>query len=601
MESDALWRPALARLRADTLGVLRPPPRLRLSEWMESTLKLPDTVSAIPGPVRLFPYQREIADALTDPALERVTLVKSVRLGFTTLLSGLIAHHAANDPAQVLALLPTEADCRRYVVDDLEPLFAASPKVAGLLTADAAEGGGRNTLLARRYPGGSLKVVPGRAPRNLRSHNVRVLLVDEADGIEVTAEGDPVLLAERRTLSFPDRKIIIGSTPTFEATSVVLRKYGESDRRIYEVPCPRCGQFTEILWSMIRWPESSPEKAAFVCPHCDRTVEERHKADMVDAGRWRATAPEVQGHAGFRLNALISPLANARWGLLAKEFIAAKRSGPDLLQPFVNTILAQGWREDAEEMDESDLAARVEPFGLDAIPAEVLFVTLGVDVQPDRLECTFLGWTAEGVPLVLGHSVIYGDVQADTTWAELDDALKTTWPHPNGGTLRVDCALVDSGDGNTTERVTAFCKPRRHLRVWGCKGDDGNRPPVAASKTRGTSLFIVGVDTIKAQLLARVAARTIRFSASLEPVWFEQFTAERRRTRYTHGRPVRFFERVPGRRAEALDCVVYAVAARGLVQADPARRAEELASAAAPKPAGPPGGVIRSAWMDRGR
>ncbi|WP_338661146.1 terminase gpA endonuclease subunit [Pararoseomonas sp. SCSIO 73927] len=600
MESDTIWADSLMRLRWEALAHLRPPPRLRLSQWMESTLKLPDTVSAIPGPVRLFPYQREIADALTDPEVERVTLVKSVRLGFTTLLSGLIAHHAANDPAQVLALLPTEADCRRYVVDDLEPLFAASPKVAGLLAADTADGGGRNTLLARRYPGGSLKVVPGRAPRNLRSHNVRVLLVDEADGVEITSEGDPVALAERRTLSFPDRKIIVGSTPTFEATSVVLRKFGESDKRVFEVPCPRCGGFTEILWEHIRWPESQPEKAAFVCPHCDRTTEEARKADMVDAARWRATAPEVQGHAGFRLNALISPLANARWGLLAKEFIAAKRSGPDLLQPFVNTILAQGWKDDAEEMDESDLAARVEPFGLDAIPAEVLFITLGVDVQPDRLECTFLGWTAEGVPLVLGHSVIYGDVQHDDVWAELDDALKTMWPHAHGGTLHVDCALVDSGDGNTTERVMAFCKARRHLRAYSAKGDDGKRPPVQASKTRGTSLFIVGVDTIKAQLLARVASRSIRFSASLQSVWFEQFTAERRRTRYTHGRPVRYFDRVPGRRAEALDCVVYAIAARGLVQADPARRAEELASPAAPKPTAPPA-VIRSAWMDRGR
>lgn len=57
----------------------------------------------------------------------------------------------------------------------------------------------------------------------MRRHTARVLLVDEADGMEVTSEGSPLALAERRTLTFPDRKVVIGSTPLFEDTSHVLR------------------------------------------------------------------------------------------------------------------------------------------------------------------------------------------------------------------------------------------------------------------------------------------------------------------------------------------------------------------------------------------
>jgi hypothetical protein len=45
---------------------------------------------------------------------------------------------------------------------------------------------------------------------------------------------------------------------------------------------------------------------------------------MVRRGRWRATHPEVRGHAGFRISALVSPLANAAWGKLAAEFLRAK-------------------------------------------------------------------------------------------------------------------------------------------------------------------------------------------------------------------------------------------------------------------------------------
>lgn len=96
----------LARARL----ALVPPPRLVLSDWIERHVLLPDGVSAQPGPVRLWPFQREIADAIGDPLVERVTVVKSVRVGYTTLLTGAIGGFVVNDPAPILALLPTEAD-----------------------------------------------------------------------------------------------------------------------------------------------------------------------------------------------------------------------------------------------------------------------------------------------------------------------------------------------------------------------------------------------------------------------------------------------------------------------------------------------------------
>jgi hypothetical protein len=37
-----------------------------LSEWIEHKLRLPEGVSAQPGPVRLWAYQREIANAISD-------------------------------------------------------------------------------------------------------------------------------------------------------------------------------------------------------------------------------------------------------------------------------------------------------------------------------------------------------------------------------------------------------------------------------------------------------------------------------------------------------------------------------------------------------
>lgn len=592
----------LDRVERSARRSLIPPPRLRLSDWIEREVILPDGVSALPGPVRLWPFQREIADAIGDPAIERVTLVKPVRVGFTTLLTSAIASFVANEPAPILALLPTEADCRDYVVSDLEPIFRASPALRVALADDTDEAG-RNTLLSRRFPGGSLKVVAARSPRNLRRHNVRVLLIDEADGMETTPEGSPILLAERRTLSFPDRKIILGSTPVHEDTSHVLRAYAESDRRVYEVPCPDCGEFAEITWSRIVWDEGKPETAACRCDACGVVIPERQKPGMVAAGRWRATAPEVAGHAGFRMNALISLHANASWAKLAAEFASA-RTDPTTLQTFVNTILGQGWRTEGDEIDETAVASRAEPFGLRAIPDEVLTVTAGVDVQHDRLEVTFVGWAEDGAAFILGHTVIWGRHDDETTWAELDTVLRTRWAHPAGGEVGVEQAAVDSGDGTVSATVYAYAwsRPRQVRAVKGAA--DESRAPIRNSEAkigrRSGPLWIVGTVGLKRQIFARARhPHRLRFSADLPAEWFEQFASERETVRYSRGQPRRTFERITGRRAEALDCVVYAFAVRELLHVNWAERrgavrtpAGQMVARPKPKP--------RSDWLNVG-
>ncbi len=593
--------PTIEQVAARALRALVPPPRLTLSDWIEANLRLPEGVSAQPGPVRLWPFQREIADAIGDPLIERVTVIKPVRVGYTTLLTSALAGYIANDPAPILCLLPTEADCRDYMVSDVEPIFSASPALAGLVS-DEADETGRNTLLSRRFPGGSLKVVAAKAPRNLRRHNVRVLFCDEVDGMEATAEGSPLVLAERRTLSFPDRKIVLGSTPVHEETSAVLRAYAASDARVFEVPCPSCGACSEVLWDAIVWDEGAPETARWRCPSCGDEIEERHKPRMVAQGAWRATRPEVTGHAGFRLNALVSLHANAAWPKLAAEFVAAKHD-PELLQTFVNTLLGQGWKSDGDELAEDELAARAEPFGLEEVPEEALALTVGADVQHDRIEATFLGWTEAGAALVLGHRVIWGQWDAEETWAELDELLTTRFRHALGGRIAVDAAAIDAGDGTTMEKVLAFTRPRTRAKVIAIKGADGNRPLIerAGSKTKsGARLWIIGVNTAKARLFARLPRPDyFRFSASLAPVWFDQLCSERSIVRYRRGQPSRSFERIPGRRAEALDCVVYALAARELVNVDWEVRLVDLtAEAVAPTPQRP--AVVRSKWMATG-
>ena len=470
-----------------------------------------------------------------------------------------------------------------FVVSDLEPTFSASPALKKALSADRDDEADRDTLTSRKFPGGSLKVVAAKAPRNLRRHTARILLIDEADAMEPTAEGDPIRLAEKRTLTFANRKIIIGSTPVFADASPVLKSYQASDQRIFEVPCPQCGGFFEILWSHIIWPKDPdgrelPEQAACECPHCKVWISERHKAAMVAAGQWRATKPEVQGHAGFRLNSLVSLLSNASWAKLAAEFLAGK-DDPAQLQAFSNTVLAQGWTSPSH-VDENALMARAEAFDLNNIPAEVLIVTAGCDVQDDRVEISVVGWDRWSTAYVLAHITVWGGFEDDSLWQEVDELLRTRWRHPFGGSLKVDAACVDCSDGDHFDKVINFCVPKMGRRVFASKGMAGARPAfaMAKGKTVANRMAIVGVDNLKNVIFDRlVRGRQIRFSNSLEPVYYEQLASERRVVRYRQGRAYRRYEPSSGRvRNEALDALTYAFAARSPVHVTYDRREAEL-------------------------
>jgi phage terminase large subunit GpA-like protein len=581
----------LTDVMVEVLPVLAPPVKLTLSEWAEQNFVLASGSSARPGRFRLWPFQREILDAIGDSSIEKVVVQKSTRIGMTKALVAAIGASAATDPCSIILLVPTDDDARGIAVDEVEPAFEQSPALRGLLGTGRTDG--RNTLTVKTLAGGgSLKILASRAPRNLRRHDAKKLFVDEADGMEVTSEGDPISLAIKRTLAHPDRKIAIGSTPTDEASSVIHRLYQESDQRVFEVPCVHCGAFFEIQWEHLIWPADDPTNVTCACPSCGVLIEERFKTAMVEQGRWRATQPSVIGCAGFRISALISPLANARWPKLVDEFRRANRAGPAELQVFVNTTLGRIWRHSIDIVEPGGLQARVEPFGLaerGAFPREVLVVCAGVDTQPDRYELVLWGWS-ETQAFALGHFVIWGSPNATTTQAELDELLRSTWTHPNGWTIGIEGVAIDSAGANT-QSVYNFVEPRFYRRVYAVIGRGGPRRIWEFSKRKEhrTRLAIVGIDQIKTDLFQRLplpafneqkqpTPGAVRFSHDLGEEFFDQLVGERRTVRYVRNRAVvEFRPRKAGQRVECLDCTVYCWAVRSTLRINFKERAARSA------------------------
>ena len=114
-------------------------------------------------------------EQIADPALQN--------------LVGRQPDRIVREPSPILVLMPTVFDARGLMVDDIEGLFAESPALADHLPMPHPGKSDRNTLVHRLFDGGSLKVVAAGAPRNMRRHSARVLLIDEIDACEETSEG----------------------------------------------------------------------------------------------------------------------------------------------------------------------------------------------------------------------------------------------------------------------------------------------------------------------------------------------------------------------------------------------------------------------------
>jgi len=609
----------------------RPRRRLAVSEWADRHRVL-RTGTAQPGPWRtsLVPYLREIMDALSahHPCRE-VVVMKSAQVGGTEIALNWLGYIISHAPAETMLVMPTLELRDRFVKRRLRPLIRETDVVrdalGGQRSRDADAGIG---LLS--YPGGSLILAGANSPNSLRSDAVRYVIMDEVDGFdwEVGTEGDPVALIENRQRTYSRRKTLYISTPTRRGASRIEQRYLASDRRRHHVPCPHCGVMQPLRWPNLRWraaPVQSapgePERAAvteawYECADCGARIDEHHKPDLMARGAWIAEAPGAPA-LGYHLCTLSTALGlGLRWAEIAQKWLDAQ-GDRGRLQVFVNTYLGETWEDKRRHATEArDIAERAEPYALRTAPADCLLVTVGVDVQDDRLSVQWLGHGAGRRWWALDWIEPPGNPTHDAVWDGLLELLLQPIPHAAGGQLRVRAVGVDIG-GHHTAQVKAWVTragAALGVPVMAMQGSRHRatavlpRRPMHSELTasgkrarRGTPVWQIGTEVAKDTLYNDLAAdaelapdeRRAHFAADLPPEYYAQLTAE-------SFNPIRNrYELRRGRRNEALDTWVYALAAahHPLLRVDKMteRHWQDLRQMIAPPPPPAPGQPPRPA------
>lgn len=516
-------------------------------------------------------YQRDIMDAICDPEVTQVVFMKGAQVGWTAMLGNILGYYSHQDPASVLVIQPTVEMAEAWSKERLAPMLRDTSALSSLFS-DPRSRDSSNTLRMKQFPGGYVAIIGANAPSALASRPIRIVLADEVDRYPVSAgtEGDPLKLAGKRQTTFWNRKTLLGSTPGLKATSVIEREYKLSDMRQFHVPCPHCDERGPLRWSQVKWDKAEdgthvPETAAYQCEHCGSLWNDQERWEAVAQGEWIATAP-FTGVAGFHLSQLYSPWA--KLGAMVKEFVEA-RGNPELLKVWVNTVLGESWAEQGEQVKAEGLRTHVEPYGPNDLPDGVHFATAGVDVQGDRLEVEVVGWGAGDESWGIRYEVLYGDPAQQAVWKSLDELLLERCWTESGRLVRVRSAAIDTG-GHHGAQAIAFARSRVSRKIYPIKGASGARPvwPKRASKAKTKdNIWIVGVDTAKDAIygrfnIAEPGPGYCHLPADYDDDWFEQATSETVVTRYKNGRPYRLWILGGGKRNEALDCRVYAFAAR---------------------------------------
>ncbi|SAL03144.1 Phage terminase GpA [Caballeronia fortuita] len=564
---------------------LIPPADMLPSEWASKNIQIP-IGNAVPGPINFdnAPYQRGMVNSVVEPGIKRVTFMTGAQLGKTTTQQVITGFFVDHDPRSQIFVMPTQNDVHTFQETKLKPMLEANPRITRKMAKSRGRDGVNNSRMIS-FVGGFLLFSWAGSPRTLRGRSAPITQADEIDGMEMLeGEGDPLELLDQRASTFGDLAVnTASSTPTVKGHSRIEKRFEDGDQRRYYVPCPDCGEGQYLKWSQVSWEgrdnpegEQDPDSARYICEHCGSAWSDGDRIAAIRGAEakgfgWKAAKP-FKGHASFHAPEMLSTFRRLRD--IVQSYLNKLSAGD--LQSFVNVSLGETFEETAEKADPDSLYARREEY-THPVPMRGLYLTAGVDMQPDRLEVEIVAWGLFEESFSVAYRVLYGDPDGSDVWNDLDDLLAEEFDHESGAALSIQATCLDTGGtGGNTQSAYEYIRARRGRKIFAIKGVGGwgrqivEKPQRKQSgkHSRKVDLYLVGSDEAKLVVMRRLALQKVgpgycHFPADDEhgQEYFKQITAEKLVTRYVKGFPVREWHKPEKARNEALDCRVYALAA----------------------------------------
>lgn len=498
---------SVAEYQKEAMRQLQPPENLTVSEWAEKYRMLDSKTSAMPGPWRneKTPYLREIMDEFINYDTEEIIFCKPSQVGGTEAMQNMLGYVIQQDPSPTLIVYPTDTLAESISKNRLEPMIRASKPLRKLYNEN------ESSKLELQFEGMYLSLNGANSPSALASKAIKYLFLDEVDKYPGASkkEADPIRLARERTKTFTNqRKIYMTSTPTLQTGHIWQALMGADIEKHYFVPCPHCGEYIELKFSNLRFPDGEDldnseraDMAVYVCQECGCKITDQDRDNMIRYGEWREVRRNTKASkkVAFWINTLYSPFV--RFSEIVKEFLDSK-DNPDLLQNFVNSWLAEPWEDTKLKTDADMVMERQTDLPQLVVPSWARYLTAGVDVQETCLYWTIRAWG----PYITSQNIAHGQA---LSFQDIENTMNTPYLTESGEQVIVSLCLIDSGyDADSTYD---FCATNSE---WAMPVKGASNPMMSHFKTSkinkvdskayGMNLVLVDGDKYKDMIASRM-------------------------------------------------------------------------------------------------
>lgn len=468
-------------------------------------------------------------DAFTKPGIHDITFVAGTQLGKTAAEQNMMGYAIDQAPGPMLIVYPTDKLAEFTSQNRIKPMIALSKPLSEKFDAEHSQ------KLELQFQGMYIALVGANSPSGLASRPVQYVFFDEIDKFPKWSgqEAGPLELAEERTKTFYNKKIVKVSSPTLK-TGNIWKGWEQADARYeYYVPCPHCGAYQVLTMKQLKWPEGSNaydarDAAEYHCISCGNIIDDRQKMDMLRHGRWKTiNKPPKRVHSvAYHLSSFYSPWLT--FGDMAYKFLSAKDELERLMN-FINSWLAEPWENKANRMQSDIVLDKRLNYLRGTMPAEAQLLTCGVDVQLDHFWYSVRAWG----PHLTSWLVDYGRVE---TWGDVETVINRDYADTNGEVRNINLACIDSG--YNTDEVYSFCAQHMDVAI----PTKGASTPLRArysvtvlDKAVGFGLRLYNFDTnqMKDFIAGRLgvdagAAGSWNVCKDVEPYYADQICAEQK-------------------------------------------------------------------------